>query len=72
MIKKAITCATIVAAAMAVGTSTAAACDRDGDHRNHPYTVEWGGGNFEFLKTSSDTGIFSGSGYHGEVHGNHR
>ncbi|MFI2618820.1 hypothetical protein [Streptomyces sp. NPDC018584] len=69
MIKKVITCAAIVAAAMAVGTSSAAAHDRDGDDRKHRFSAEWGGGNFDVLKSSSGTGIFSGSGHHGEVHG---
>ncbi|MBB6433914.1 hypothetical protein [Streptomyces candidus] len=72
MIKKALTCAAIVVAAFAAGTSSAAADGCDMNNNEHVYGAMWGGGNFDVLKTSSNTGIFSGGGHHGAFCGTHR
>ncbi|MDN3296935.1 hypothetical protein QWM81_23385 [Streptomyces ficellus] len=65
MIKKVLTCAAVAAAAVALGAGSAAAHESGDDHRDRIVAAEWGGGSFEALKTSSNTGIFSGSKHYG-------
>ncbi|MGV9881689.1 hypothetical protein [Streptomyces sp. NPDC003006] len=72
MIKKAITCAAIVAAAMTVGTSSASADDRGMENDKRPYAAVWGGGKFDVVKSSSGAGIFSGEGHYGGFRGSNR
>jgi hypothetical protein len=71
MIKKALTCAAIVAAAFAVGTSSAAANGCDMSNNGHAYAAEWSGGKFDVIRTSTGAGIYSGSGHQGGVCATH-
>ncbi|MGW8066720.1 hypothetical protein ACVV2G_31670 [Streptomyces ziwulingensis] len=65
MMKKFLTCATAIAAAIALGTGTATANEDEDNGRL--VAAEWIGGSFETLKTSSGTGIWSGSVNHGSL-----